>query len=146
MFNRNHAVRRIALVSSLAVPAMVLASLSMAQDPTKPMAPTAGEKFKNVKTVLKTLPAEQMIPVMHKISVSLGVKCDFCHVVNTDSRGQHVGWELDDKKMKSVARDMIRMTEDINKRYKVADKKVTCFTCHKGHSEPQNNAPMEERR
>jgi hypothetical protein len=115
----------------------ILASLSLAQNP-----PAGGRrpvpKLKNIR-VLKNVPPDQIIPIMHKINDSLGVRCDFCHEVKTGPGGQHEGWELDTKPMKNVARQMITMTYDINKRYRVADKKVTCFTCHHGHAEPESN-------
>jgi len=140
MDTRRAAVRCIVLLSFAALPAVMLASFSIAQNPV-----LAAKKYKNIK-VLKKLPADQMIPVMHKISESLGVKCDFCHAVKTDSRGQHTGWEIDSKPMKSMARKMILMTEGINKRFTVVEKKVTCFTCHNGHAEPAGMPPARPRR
>jgi hypothetical protein len=89
------------------------------------------QKFKNIK-VLKDLPADQLIPVMHKIDDSLGVKCDFCHVVNAD----HSGFDLDTKPTKNKAREMILMVNDIIKHQKTLDKKATCYMCHHGSAEP----------
>ena len=93
---------------------------------------TSKQKFKNIK-VLKDLPADQMIPLMQKINASLGVKCDFCHVIKQD----HSGFELDEKPAKNVARDMIKMTQTMNKKFKSVKNKVNCFTCHRGHQEPE---------
>src|SRR5262249_27021240 len=89
-------------------------------------------KAKNLK-VLKNLPADQLIPVMQKFNAALGVRCDFCHVINPD----HSGFDLDTKPEKNVARKMILMAQDINKRYTVLDKKGTCFMCHHGHAMPE---------
>lgn len=124
---------RFALAVSLSVAPLLLGVFCLAQDGKKPAKPeTSGKKFKNIK-VLKDLPADQLIPVMHKFNDSLGVKCDACHVINAD----HTGWEKDDKPMKEVARQMIVMTNDINKKQKSVKGKVTCFTCHHGHPEPE---------
>ena len=60
------------------------------------------EVFKNIQ-VLKDLPAEQLIPVMREYNASLGVKCDFCHVISPN----HTGFEKDDKKMKQTARHLV---------------------------------------
>lgn len=106
------------------------------QPPPKPDKTPSVKKYKNIK-VLKDLPADQLIPVMHKIDDSLGVKCDFCHVIKPD----HTGFELDDKPTKNVARSMITMTNDINKHQKILNNKATCFLCHHGKPEPENLPP-----
>jgi hypothetical protein len=65
----------------------------------------AEEVFKNIQS-LKGTPADQVIPAMQFISASLNVECSFCHV-----QGK---MDLDDKKEKKTARDMIAMTNAIN--------------------------------
>ena len=130
-------VRPGVLLPVLVVPALLLGAFCLAQEGKKPAKPeTSGKKFKNIK-VLKDLPADQLIPVMHKFNTSLGVKCDACHVINAD----HTGWEKDDKPLKNVARQMIVMTQNLNKKEKAVQGKVTCYTCHRGHPEPE---PMPE--
>jgi photosynthetic reaction center cytochrome c subunit len=104
-------------------------------------AETAGQKFKNIK-VLNDMPAEQLGKVMNMMSASLGVNCNFCHIVDQ--------WEKDDKKEKSTARDMIRMTFGINKASFEGRTEVSCNTCHNGREHPQGQpnlmpAPQEER-
>lgn len=121
------------LLPILAVPTLLLGVLCLAQGGKKPAkVETAGQKYKNIK-VLKDLPADQLGPLMHKINDALGVKCDACHVVDAD----HKGWEKDDKPMKNIARQMIVMTQNLNKKEKSVKGKVTCFTCHRGHPEPE---------
>ncbi len=122
------------LITLMVVPALLLMGASLAQEekPAEVKPPKAKEKFKNIK-VLKDIPADQLIPIMRKWNESLGVKCDFCHVIEAN----HTGFEKDDKHAKVVARDMVRMTMDINKRHKSVEKKVSCFTCHHGHPEPE---------
>jgi hypothetical protein len=94
-------------------------------------------KFKNLK-VLKNVPPDQIIPIMHKINDSLGVRCDFCHVIKPD----HTGFELDTKPEKQTARKMIVMTQKLNKSEKILAGKATCFMCHHGHAMPDVNAPQ----
>jgi len=100
---------------------------------------SAEQVYKNIR-VLKGVPASDIIPMMRKIDDSLGVRCDFCHVIQNGPGGRHEGFEKDDKRMKGVARQMIQMTKDIN-RNRVVKNKVTCFTCHHGRAEPENSAP-----
>lgn len=88
---------------------------------------TAGEHFKNV-TVLKEIPASQLIDDMRYFTFSLGVDCEFCHV-----RGN---FSADDKRTKTTARHMIEMTENIDKTAFHGHEVVRCYTCHQGHQEP----------
>jgi hypothetical protein len=119
-------------------PIALLTGLSLAQDHPGEKGVTAAQKYKNIK-VLKSLPADQLIPYMRNYNAALGVKCDFCHVINPD----HSGFEKDDKPTKDAARKMILMTIDLNKKVKVVDGKVTCFMCHHGQAEPQGHPGSE---
>src|SRR5580700_10097355 len=67
---------------------------------------TAEQAYKNI-IELKGTPADQLLPAMQFISASLGVECTFCHV-----QGK---MELDDRREKKTAREMIAMTAAINK-------------------------------
>ncbi len=134
--NLHHRRVRIAgLAAGLIVPAVMLGALSFAQGGQKGETAGQSKKFQNIK-VLKDLPADQLIPVMHKINESLGVKCDFCHEVSTNAAGKHVGYELDTKPEKKRAREMILMVNDIKKHQKTLDNKASCFMCHHGSAEP----------
>ena len=95
--------------------------------------PTAAEKFKNIQ-VLKDIPADELIPTMQFISASLGVECDFCHVVGKDNR---LEFDKDDKKEKKTARAMMQMMFAINKSNFEGEREVTCNTCHRGSPHPQ---------
>ncbi len=90
---------------------------------------------KNIQ-VLKGLPESQLFPVMNFVAASLGVKCDYCHVKQAAPAGGEAKWiwESDDKEHKRVARQMMRMTLDINKNNLEAlgGYGVTCYTCHRG--------------
>ena len=98
-----------------------------AQAPAASKPKMAQEQFKNIQ-VLKDLPADQLIPAMQFISASLGVECEFCHVQGA--------FDKDDKKPKKTAREMITMMMAINKDNFEGHREVTCFTCHRGASDP----------
>jgi photosynthetic reaction center cytochrome c subunit len=122
------------LVSSGLILSVVLALAGMrAQAPAQGPAPSAPatalaeQQYKNIQT-LKGIPADQMIPAMQFISASLGVECEYCHV-----RG---AMEKDDKKPKKKAREMISMTMAINKENFKGHREVTCYSCHRGASDP----------
>src|SRR6266513_636539 len=143
MMGRSHSLGFItaAMVLSGAFLTGVAALAGYGQGKPPPHNVKSGKYFKNVKTDLKNVPADQLIPIMRNIDASLGVQCDFCHTIENGPGGQHICFEKGTKPMKGIARQMIVMTGEIRKKYKVVKEKVTCFTCHHGRAEPDNTAP-----
>lgn len=98
--------------------------------------------YKNLKVLPKNITKVEMDSVMHHFTGSLGVKCNFCHVRNADNTAWN--FAADDNKHKLVAREMMKMTKKLNKKYfNVTENKgtntalmVSCYTCHHGNSEP----------
>src|SRR6202162_1993417 len=93
----------------------------------------AEEQFKNME-VLKGIPADQLIPAMQFITASLGVDCQFCHVEGA--------FEKDDKKPKQTARKMMEMMFAINKDNFEGHREVTCYSCHRGSTDPVGTPPV----
>lgn len=85
--------------------------------------------MKNIQ-VLKGMPESQLLPVMHLMRTSLGVRCDFCHIAENGK------YQLDDKPAKQTARKMIQMVFDLNKASFNGEMEVTCNTCHRGSTRP----------
>src|SRR5579871_1381451 len=77
---------------------------------------------------LKDVPADQIAPTMQFMSISLGVECTFCHVAGK--------MEADDKPAKKTAREMITMTNEINKTHFGGRQQMTCYSCHRGSTRP----------
>jgi Photosynthetic reaction centre cytochrome C subunit len=82
---------------------------------------------------LKVLPDDaNLIPTMQSFVVALGLAdkggCNFCHVQDRSS---------DEKMEKVMARMMITMVKDINSRFTDGKTHVTCYTCHRGDTEPK---------
>ena len=96
---------------------------------------TAEQVYKNI-TELKGTPADQLGPAMNFISSSLGVECNFCHV-----QGK---MDADDKPAKKTAREMIAMTNEINKSAFKGQRQVTCYSCHNGKGHPASMPPVME--
>jgi len=92
--------------------------------------------------VLGALPEAQLFPLMNLIGTSLGVRCDYCHVQatpdlsKTPSNAGGWVWDRDDKKSKRTARDMMKMVVGLNTSLFGGEAKVTCFTCHRGSTQP----------
>jgi len=85
--------------------------------------------YKNIQ-VLKGIPADGIIPSMRFVAASLGVHCNYCHVVGH--------FDKDDKKPKQTAREMMRMVLRINAISFGGTREVTCNSCHHGSTRPES--------
>ena len=90
--------------------------------------PAAPSVYKNLTTLLKDAPADQIGPSMQFITTSLGVECTFCHTTGK--------MEADDKPAKKTAREMITMTAEINRSHFGGRPQMTCYSCHRGSVRP----------
>ena len=92
--------------------------------------PAAAQEPKNVQ-LLKGLTPTQLQRTMNMMRASLGVHCDFCHVMKDNN------WDFasDEKDEKKVARKMIQMTMDLNNNV-FKRTAVSCNSCHRGSLHP----------
>jgi photosynthetic reaction center cytochrome c subunit len=99
--------------------------------------PTVEQAQKNIK-VLTGMPQSQLIPAMNFFAVSLGVRCNYCHV---NQNGQ---WDYasDEKEEKQTARGMIKLVLDVNKNTFRGNPEVSCYTCHRGRTGPQSSPSL----
>ena len=113
------------------------------------------EKFKNLQVLPRDISKDSLDRIMDRFNADLGVDCKYCHV--RDKKADTLMFDKDDKSEKEIARNMMRMTMDINKKYFQFNETlkaeqvqaVTCYTCHKGEPMPEkekkkvaNNAPF----
>jgi Photosynthetic reaction centre cytochrome C subunit len=97
----------------------------------------ANEEFKNLQVLPKNITADSLDKIMDGFNSGLGVNCKFCHVENNQL--QKMEFEKDTRPEKEIARKMMLMTMDINKKYFQFNEEVTaaqvqavtCYTCHK---------------
>jgi mono/diheme cytochrome c family protein len=82
---------------------------------------------------LKVLTAQNVEITMQNITFALGLRCVDCHDVNDLS--------LDTKPEKLKARMMLEMVRDINAKFGDDKTHVTCWTCHRGSTEPEIARP-----
>ena len=125
---------------------LVFAGLAMAALPVQLPAQAAGrwppDSLRNVQVIPRTTPVSQVIGVMRNITFDLGVRCQFCHVGEEGMPLERFDFTSDDKRTKRVARQMMRMVEEINRRVDTLPERsapavqVTCRTCHHGISRP----------
>jgi hypothetical protein len=104
----------------------------------------------NDYTNLQVLPKDISTKALQHIMVDefqdgLGVGCSFCHAQEKGSL--HLDYASDEKPEKEIARAMMRMAMDINKKYfqvehpLIGDSLMTisCNSCHHGVAHPEPN-------
>lgn len=99
---------------------------------------------KNLKVLPKDISDEKLDSIMQSYNQALSVCCDFCHAKDKNDSTK-TDYASDENPVKEVARNMMRMTIDVNKKYFNTDPKVhpaylnvvKCYTCHKGDAYPQ---------
>ena len=105
---------------------------------------------KNDYTNLQVLPKDITPKALQSIMVDefqdgLGVSCNFCHAQEKGSL--HLDYASDTKAEKEIARAMMRMTMDINKKYFAVEQPligdslmaISCGNCHHGTAHPGLN-------
>src|ERR1044072_6260320 len=115
----------ISLLVVVAITLVFVSTTSSEQAADKPVE----QVHKNIQ-VLKGLPSSQLLPVMHFMRTSLGVRCDYCHVAEN---GKY--W-MDEKPAKQTARRMLEMVASINRDNFGGQPGGTCNTCHRGSTKP----------
>jgi cytochrome c553 len=104
--------------------------------------------YVNLKVLPKNISSRDLQSIMaDDFEDGLGVSCNFCHANNKDGHG--LDFVSDAKPEKEIARQMMRMTIGINKKYlKLKHPQigntaliVSCTTCHKGQPFPDGAEP-----
>lgn len=100
------------------------------------------DSLTNVRVIPRNTPVIQVIGQMRNFTSYLGVRCPFCHVGIEGQDLREFDFASDDKRTKLVARQMMRMVEEINHRLDTLPERpapavqVTCGTCHRGTARP----------
>jgi Photosynthetic reaction centre cytochrome C subunit len=125
------------ILAALALTLMVAAGVAAVSRP--------GKKHKNLKILPQDISAQKLDSIMESYVKALGVTCKFCHTEIKDFPDS-LDYVVDDNPMKENAREMMRMTIDINKTHFYFDKNerpeylkvVNCKTCHRGEPYPED--------
>ena len=96
------------------------------------LASAARAEQKNIQ-LLTGMTDQEIQRAMNMMRGSLGVHCDYCHVVDDKN-----GWDFasDAKKEKETSRDMIQLTEKLNREQFAGRSVISCNTCHRGSTHP----------
>ncbi|MDP9047043.1 MAG: c-type cytochrome [Bacteroidota bacterium] len=125
--------RKFLLIVVLAAPAAILTVIGF-----KP----ADQQYVNLKVLPKNISSKDLQKIMvDDFEDGLGVACNFCH--SADKTTGQLDFAADGKPEKEIAREMMRTTIGINKRFfKIKHPMiggaltVTCNTCHNGVAFP----------
>jgi photosynthetic reaction center cytochrome c subunit len=96
----------------------------------------------NVQVIPRTTPPIQVWGMMRNIAGALGVSCTFCHVGSDSAPLERIDFASDQKRNKLVARQMMRLVQEVNNRLDTIPTRptptvsVTCVTCHRGVNRP----------
>lgn len=101
----------------------------------------------NLQVLAKDMPRPQVIQIMQAYTAALGVECNYCHV--QEGRGGRNDFAADDKQPKKTAREMMKLTREINEKVPTLVSKsagaattVVCATCHRGVAIPKQLADV----
>jgi len=116
-------------------------------------APAVAAKVRPLPTNLQVLPrqmtGDQVHELMERWEAETGMHCNACHAAIPGAVGPtgkpRLNYADDSREEKATARQMYRMTEEINSKYiaKVpgSGAAVTCGTCHRGKMGPEPYTP-----
>src|SRR5918998_2812766 len=95
----------------------------------------------NTHVIPRTTPVIEVVGMMRDFAGGLGVRCQFCHVGDEGMPLERFDFAVDQKRTKLVARQMMRMVQEINRRLdtlpgRTAGLEVSCATCHRGVTKP----------
>lgn len=104
--------------------------------------PERSDRFKNLQVLPKNITEDSLDKIMDGFNADLGVDCKYCH--KHDKKADTLIFDNDDRPEKEIARNMMRMTMDLNKKYFQFNESiqagqiqaVTCFTCHRKEPMP----------
>ncbi|HEX6748876.1 MAG TPA: c-type cytochrome [Longimicrobium sp.] len=108
----------------------------------QPLAAQIPERFENLKVLPRDIPRDSLVAIMRGFAMSLGVRCNYCHVEREPAQPggrEQLNFASDDKPAKEKARFMMRMTQNLNAQVlpQVPHRRnppvgVGCITCHRG--------------
>jgi hypothetical protein len=126
-------MRRLIVAAFAIVPALVSAQ-STAKFPP--------DSLVNTRVISHATPVINVIGTMRNFTSYLGVRCQYCHVGVEGQPLDKFDFVTDEKRTKVVARQMMLMVQEINRRLDSlpagigAKLQVTCNTCHRGTTRP----------
>jgi photosynthetic reaction center cytochrome c subunit len=120
----------VVLLLSLFMTASQLAAQKPQPDSGKPV--MSQDYFKNIQ-VLRNIPVDEFMDTMGMFAAATGMNCVECHV--SEAGGDWAKY-ADDNDSKRTSRMMFIMMNTLNQTSFGGNRKVTCYTCHRGLKSP----------
>lgn len=104
---------------------------------------TGGSQYTNLEVLPRNISSKELLGIMtDDLDDGLGVSCGFCHAAAAGGHG--LDFASDARPEKQIARAMMRMTINLNKKYFKVRRPllgaptltITCTTCHNGQPFP----------
>lgn len=103
------------------------------------------DSFTNLKVLPRNITRDSLVQIMRGFSLSLNVRCQYCHVGGDGVAFAGVEFAKDDDPDKRKARFMLRMVDSLNRVVLPnlpelggrAPMQITCKTCHRGTARPE---------
>jgi hypothetical protein len=127
---RIYGVLAVVVVCCLGMTMLYSQPVPAPQAAAKPV--TSEQAFKNVQ-VLRGIPVKEFMETMGFICASLSMTCTDCH---GDASASDWANYSQDYPLKQTTRRMIIMVNTINATNFGGERKVTCYTCHRGTQRP----------
>jgi hypothetical protein len=130
----NLVVKRILGAAALVLVSIIASTVAYGQTTPAGEKPVLSEDaFKNIQ-VLRGIPVKEFMETMGFFASSLALNCSDCH-----GEKAMANWAdyAQDTQLKQTARRMVIMVNELNKANFGGVRSVTCYTCHRGSTEPQ---------
>ena len=101
------------------------------------------DKFTNLQVLPPDITRDSLVQIMRRFSLSLNVRCQYCHVGGDGVSFAGVEFAKDDDPDKLKARFMLRMVDSLNRfvlprlpGISANPVRIECKTCHRGAAQP----------
>jgi tetratricopeptide (TPR) repeat protein len=124
---------------------LIIAIALAAGTPAGAQNPLEQVKPENLQFYAKDISRQELIQRMREFSLSLNVRCQYCHTGGNGTSFDGVNFASDEKPAKVKARAMLRMVDQLN--HSILPQlpsraepriEVTCATCHRGLALPKS--------
>ena len=110
----------------------------------RPLRAQIPERFTNLQVLPRDITRDSLVEIMRRFSLSLNVRCQYCHVGGDGISFTGVRFADDDDEDKRKAREMLRMVMRLNDEFLPSLPQrdqppvtVNCFTCHRSAARPR---------
>ena len=110
------------------------------------------ERSENLRVLAADTGPAELMDTMIGFVFALGVRCQHCHTGTEEMSLEEFDFVSDVNPNKNIAREMMMLAAVINGELgeieglgNAEGPRVTCYTCHRGSTQPETIAPMPRR-